>query len=528
MITEFRIGGFKAFREEQKIPIRPLTLIFGPNGSGKSSILHGMALAHEVLLGNDWDVYQTRLMGPQLNLGGERQFTFQSPGARGEFTTLGVKISSDPVPGSVPTGTDAGEPYLRVELYGNESEETFHLEGPLRGSIWRGEELILSWRDGEDSWRAGWPGLCVDLVGGGSVEAAQVLKDIHGQIAPPTTFVSWLEGFCRLLRAPASPILPDHLFVAPADDVLAHLRAQQSLEKVPAIPDGLLAMWVAALSRTASALTSQLQGVSHTVAQELKRWEYLGPIRPLPPRLVTEDTCSDRTMKGWFELTRGSGLLLEQVNKWLTDEERLRTHYNLEAIDFIQREKLFEVADQLVELDEPGSTFRSNLEYLFEAGAVEVPREWRLAIVNTRTKARTSLSDVGVGISQMLPIVVAAVVRKNHLVAIEQPELHLHPAVQASLGDLFIESALGERRNTFVLETHSEHLILRILRRIRQTSEGKTPDWLPAIRPEDIAVLYVTREEDGARVVELRVNQDGEFDDPWPQGFFPERAWELF
>ena len=233
-------------------------------------------------------------------------------------------------------------------------------------------------------------------------------------------------------------------------------------------------------------------------------------------------------MKGWFELTRGSGLLLEQVNKWLTDEERLRTHYNLEAIDFIQREKLFEVADQLVELDEPGSTFRSNLEYLFEAGAVEVPREWRLAIVNTRTKARTSLSDVGVGISQMLPIVVAAVVRKNHLVAIEQPELHLHPAVQASLGDLFIESALGERRNTFVLETHSEHLILRILRRIRQTSEGKTPDWLPAIRPEDIAVLYVTREEDGARVVELRVNQDGEFDDPWPQGFFPERAWELF
>jgi uncharacterized protein YllA (UPF0747 family) len=124
----------------------------------------------------------------------------------------------------------------------------------------------------------------------------------------------------------------------------------------------------------------------------------------------------------------------------------------------------------------------------------------------------------------------------NQLIAIEQPEIHIHPRLQAELGDVFIESALGENKNTFLLETHSEHLILRILRRIRETTEGEMDDWPEVlrkacpngIRPEDVAVLYVEPGEDGAKVIELPVTPDGDFAKPWPGGFFAERDDELF
>ena len=110
---------------------------------------------------------------------------------------------------------------------------------------------------------------------------------------------------------------------------------------------------------------------------------------------------------------------------------------------------------------------------------------------------------------------------------IEQPEIHLHPAHQVELGDIFIRSA-KEQGNTLLLETHSEHLILRILRRIRETTENELPEGFPPIRPEDVAVLYIQPGEKGAQVIEIPVTEDGEFARPWPQGFFDDRVEELF
>lgn len=147
-----------------------------------------------------------------------------------------------------------------------------------------------------------------------------------------------------------------------------------------------------------------------------------------------------------------------------------------------------------------------------------------------------SLQDVGVGISQILPILIAAAANRSRLIAIEQPEIHIHPALQSELGDLFLTSALGNSGNAFLLETHSEHLILRILRRIRETTEDEMDDWPDdlkeacpkGISPDDVAVLYVEPGEDGATVKELRIDDFGEFRDKWPGGFFEERAKEIF
>ena len=114
------------------------------------------------------------------------------------------------------------------------------------------------------------------------------------------------------------------------------------------------------------------------------------------------------------------------------------------------------------------------------------------------------------------------------MIAIEQPEIHIHPGLQAELGDLFIESALGENKNTFVLETHSEHLILRILRRIRETTDGELPKGKTPIYPHDLSVIYTKPTKKGTVLFELNVTEDGEFIEKWPDGFFAERANELF
>lgn len=143
--------------------------------------------------------------------------------------------------------------------------------------------------------------------------------------------------------------------------------------------------------------------------------------------------------------------------------------------------------------------------------------------------------DLGVGISQAVPVIVACLLpatphrgRTACMVALEQPELHLHPRQQAPLGDLFIQAALAGPGHTLLVETHSEHLLLRLLRRIRQQHEGTLPSDATGLRPEDIAVVYVRTGEDGSFAKELRISPEGEFLDEWPDGFFDERGKELF
>jgi hypothetical protein len=163
-------------------------------------------------------------------------------------------------------------------------------------------------------------------------------------------------------------------------------------------------------------------------------------------------------------------------------------------------------------------------------------RRKEIALAELPANIKVSLQDVGVGISQVLPVLMNAFGEEGCLIAVEQPEIHIHPALQAELADVFIESALGENKNTIMLETHSEHLILRILRRIRESSEQDFADWPDplrkacpnGIRPEDVAVLYVEPGEDGAKVIELPVTPDGDFTRPWPSGFFTERSKELY
>ncbi len=127
------------------------------------------------------------------------------------------------------------------------------------------------------------------------------------------------------------------------------------------------------------------------------------------------------------------------------------------------------------------------------------------------------LTTVGVGVSQALPIVVLGLVSEpGALLLFEQPELHLHPDVQAELGDFFL--ALARSGRQLVVETHSEYLVNRLRRR---QATDQDPDAADLTR-----LFFFERDGADAKVIPARIGQDGSMPD-WPRGFLDTASREL-
>lgn len=142
---------------------------------------------------------------------------------------------------------------------------------------------------------------------------------------------------------------------------------------------------------------------------------------------------------------------------------------------------------------------------------------YRIVITDPATGVETSLADIGFGASQTLPIIIESFyVPPGSTILIEQPEIHLHPKAQCVLGDLFIAAA-GDADRTFIIETHSEHVLARIRRRI---AEGK-------IKRDKVAIYYFEPTVDGTHIQEITLTKQGQYDS-FPEGFFEEDVAEAF
>ncbi|MEZ4458795.1 MAG: AAA family ATPase [bacterium] len=123
---------------------------------------------------------------------------------------------------------------------------------------------------------------------------------------------------------------------------------------------------------------------------------------------------------------------------------------------------------------------------------------WRETFVeDIETGVKLGLNEVGTGISHIVPILVAAFSDVSNTLVVEQPELHVHPALQATLGDLLIES-MQTKRKRWIVETHSEHLLLRLMRRIRETPLGRNDGY--NLTADDVAIYYCSRGKKGLEV----------------------------
>lgn len=149
-----------------------------------------------------------------------------------------------------------------------------------------------------------------------------------------------------------------------------------------------------------------------------------------------------------------------------------------------------------------------------------------------------AIHDVGYGVSQVLPVVMQLLLSKQNLITIEQPELHIHPRLQANLAELFIWSA-ENLENWLIVETHSEHIILRLQKLQREKSKdqrqfslGDTTNILDEQSNfsiySDINIHVIEKLSSRRRSLcsTLKITSNGEFDGEWPGGFFEERYIE--
>jgi hypothetical protein len=304
---------------------------------------------------------------------------------------------------------------------------------------------------------------------------------------------------------------PDSLGNALARELGKEAASRRSAAKPP---------WWAEAQAVRHNLSNLIEYCTGRIADVLCRVSYLGPLRCVPSRYASLEGAVDARAlasggAAWDEIRRNPRVL-EAVNRWL-GTERLRMPYVLKSLPFLDADRL-RIALR---------GYEASAESLVEKLA-ERPDSSILVFEDAHAGTTVSHRDIGFGVSQVLPVLVNAAAMRERLIAIEQPELHLHPAQQAELGDVFIESALGERKNTFLLETHSEHLILRIMRRIRETHEGRLPNGATPVTPKDVSVLFVEPDGTGRSVREMPLNERGELVKAWPGGFFEEAFNELF
>lgn len=143
-------------------------------------------------------------------------------------------------------------------------------------------------------------------------------------------------------------------------------------------------------------------------------------------------------------------------------------------------------------------------------------REYRVAVKVGPRSEWVSVPDVGFGVSQFMPVLVQCFYAPPHsVIVIEQPELHLHPAVQQNLADLFIEVIRsrehGEGRNIqLIIESHSEHFLGRLQRRIAEEE----------ISSKDVAAYFFSQNQAGTHeATPLEVDLYGNITN-WPPNFF--------
>ncbi len=544
-ISSITIKNFKGIKEPIRVDFKPITLLFGPNSAGKSTIVQALHYALEIFDRNNLDPDKTSIGGKSVDLGGFETLVYNHDVSE----SISLKIELDLQDEDLPQYFDGYEDMGLFQFSDKQIEEI-----PMR-AMSAAVEVSIRWNN-----QLSRPVLFQYKVGMNGDHLATIETTDDGK----QVFLSKINPFNPVFLENISPeeakeIVKRYLIEESSDEeefeklgpIFPALLTNFKMEKGVAgltQPIGVagtgtaMPLWGKALGfqgpvwaddtdridegNLLMCLSALIVGPGEMVRDALKKICYIGPIREIPPRNFTPERSPDPSrwssgLKGWDILYTAEKGFVERLNRWLNQEDRLNAGYSIEV------KRFREIGE-----DDPISIFLNEGIGLEEMDIIktrmsEISIKSRVAIREEKTGIELMPQDVGVGISQTLPVIIAALHIKEGMLAIEQPELHIHPALQVALGDLFI-SRIRESQVCFLLETHSEHLMLRFLRRIRETDEGNLPPGKDPLTPDQLAVYYVEQSESGVSVIPIRISEDGEFIDRWPKGFFSERADELF
>ncbi|MBV5329810.1 MAG: AAA family ATPase [Chlorobium sp.] len=519
IIKALTIENFKGISEPVRIEFKPITLLFGPNSAGKSTVVQALHYAREILERNNVDADQVVGADEAFDLGGFKNVVHKHD------TNLPIKLKfelnfSPLVDHSDFFSTKVENAWIEYEI-----KWSNFLEKPLVFSTSVGIEgeffaRIVCNEDGKNA-------RIVDINHQHHLIAPSSFDEINDyKIVPPVSkLMAALMTTIKFMFL-SSEKGDTGLFLDIYSALPQSIQINEDLRKEDV--EGFMDEWRESSSwETLNDFFGiYFAEITSLLRNELRQTRYIGPIRKTPPRIFSPVRTVDESrwssgLAAWDRLYVSAPPFIEKVNGWLASDNRLNSGYRIKLKRYKE-----------LDIESPEYNALGSESYLDEAERTfdtiqRLPEKRRISMIDEARGVELQPHDIGIGISQVLPVVVAALDNSIGFIMVEQPELHIHPGLQTTLGDLFINQ-IGSGDKTFLLETHSEHLLLRLLRRIRETNDGELPPDIAPLTPDQLSVNYIEPTSNGLRIRQLLVSLNGDSHGEWPKGFFEERAGELF
>lgn len=561
-LTKLIIGGFKSIKEPVEIPLAPITLMFGPNSAGKSTIkdalqelkkriapqpntgrsgLKGFSAwltqdrhAHLCALSEEYESEHTNeemettniLLGCEFDrFAAEESITSENPGAAGRQAGLEIyfELNGKPIQfifsdrGEGLTGIYALEADgIELCSYVSSGQVTADPETP---ALSPGNYRFL-----RNAQFFGQLAVNLDHPAWSATETSELFKKLRRDLSRTTD--SWINAAAQFrgnrlfLRVPCTGRRVSGWIQSSDLDLYNNQPTSPEFARIDARVEHVCQIINELILQTEHRLSQHLDVTLVPGSRQLLSPSDVdtGWYAPYGARQFVPGSVMDYT--AWLgsacitqdaeksDLVARQSKPLDFVNEAFARQMFSARRYQIRPEVDVRQEKtiLSRLSDE--EVEGTSTTLRVNLFLRDEQGR------------------SLDFHQVGSGISYVLPVLTALWGADRSW--IEQPELHLHPSAQCEMGDAVIRAF--NRGRFSVIETHSEHLLLRLLRRIRQTSrQDDRLDSELRCQPEAVSVLYFEPLPDGSTSVrQLRVSRGGDFMDRWPGGFFAEREQELF
>ncbi|HIP15475.1 MAG TPA: hypothetical protein EYG74_08305 [Sulfurimonas autotrophica] len=527
LIDSVSFNNFKPFGEKmQYFSRKPITLIYGPNSVGKSSLIHLLAYHHKSLFEGDFDIGELSDFGDSISLGGFKEFVHK----KNENNTIKLEYVLNFIPHhhskskiimdiGIPAKEHKAKDVKIQYAFDNEVfiDINYISDGHYSATVHAKHKMIKEWTDEIFKDYENW-----------NIEALEKALDLETPIKFPIkgrfneSFIknAYFSDKCSKddlhnrkvdylfnwspkqeeLKLPISDISKagnqfsdlDGSCMLLEDDVILSLRSilcQLALEEV-------------------FNMHQQIKSLDKVAKNYFTNFSYIGPLRFYPKR--NDNIQGNLNSNTIVNQLKEKHDIINKLNDWFAND-KLNLPYKIEYKHYYDRDKI---------LDENGLVMQHMLD-----SPADIKE---LLFKDKRTNTLVHNREMGLGVTQILPILIETIGKKYSTIAVEQPELHLHPALQMEIADEFIRS-YTENSNNFLIETHSEHLLLRIMKRMRYAAEDKEGrDKTLDLTPDDVCLLYVDNNGEFTYINELELAADGSLLDPWPNGFFEEGYKERF
>jgi energy-coupling factor transporter ATP-binding protein EcfA2 len=548
-----RLDNFRAYRDPAWFPIRPVTLLFGANSSGKSTFLSAISSLRQsffltspglVVRGREVDLGPTQSIPHADRPRDDTEiaiFFRLPPGRAGDWNSaideyaatqgphlagIGLRFNASRVKPKRGEASPTSIPLVGVDAYVNDLDNPlvrFEVGKPDRasakrsqgfGGVTRETSLISRTVDADHpfwAWYAKTYG--ADLVTSlgryaadeGDTEAPWNWS-LEGAEDDTVVLADAVHAATRLARETGTnrPYVSDHS------------RASQSRHKStrpkltsPAISQTVInaVAGVAALANLHTTLfTSSWVPVDSRNQDSLDSHPFAARWPPDLPSIHVGQWLAGLGRHTQFAIDR-----VERVTATRPRAERIYLDPRLGAMGpdpmlarlsaFAQDAAAWQRLQSLMS--------RSALPFMYEVEHLKAEQGVFSVGVREDDGVVRNLADHGVGVAHLLPVALALLSPERKMLLLEEPESHLHPRMQAAIGSL-ISVGASDRSAPVIVETHSEHVLRRILRHVQGAAE-------PRLDPDDVSILYVTRQGGASTVHHLQVGEDGLLADAWPE-----------